>query len=221
MKNALDESVELLGDGLREFPWHDPVAYANWCAQTYYYVRHSTRLLAVAAGRFGFDPAGDTLHHRFAAHMGEEKRHELLALNDLKAMKRGGLELYPELPSTRAMYESQYYKIEHVDPIALFGYILPLEVMSAKYGRIASEGALRAWGPRCATFLKVHVEEDVDHVEKAMAAVQGLSVERNELLARAFEQTAFSYCAVLRQTADAAKRISESRPAPSPVAVTA
>ena len=34
------------------FPWTERAAYVGWLAQTYYYVRHSTRLLAAAAARF-------------------------------------------------------------------------------------------------------------------------------------------------------------------------
>jgi pyrroloquinoline quinone (PQQ) biosynthesis protein C len=212
MKRALDAAVESLGLGLRDFPWEDGAAYAGWLSQTYHYVRHSTRLLAASAARFGFEEMGNQLHHRFAVHMAEEKQHELLALNDLKRMKRASLADYPELPSTRAMYESQYYKIEHVDPIALFGYVLPLEVMSAKHGPGAHERAQRTWGAGCSTFLKVHVEEDVDHVEKAVAAVEGLSGERKAMLALGFEQTAFSYNAMLKQIRDEARHHGDVSP---------
>ena len=198
MKRALDSAVETLGEGLRELPWEDPVAYAMWLSQTYYYVRHSTRLLAVAAARFAFDPGGNALHHRFAVHMAEEKQHELLAADDLKALHAAPVSEMPELASTRALYEAQYFKIEHIDPFALLGYVLPLEVMSAKHGPAAHVRAQRTWGSRACTFLKVHVEEDVDHVEKAVAATENLSPEQKQMLAGCFEQTAFSYCAMLR-----------------------
>ena len=49
------------------FPWEERAAYADWLAQTYYYVRHTTRLIASAAARFPIDERGNSLHHRFAA----------------------------------------------------------------------------------------------------------------------------------------------------------
>jgi pyrroloquinoline quinone (PQQ) biosynthesis protein C len=205
MKKLLSQSVQMMGEATAAFPWRDPAAYSDWLAQTYFYVRHSTRLLAVAAGRFGHDPRGDALHHRFGHHMGEENRHELLALNDLKHMKTGTIERFTELPSTRSFYEVQYAKIVMQDPNALFGYILPLEIASAKFGRAACDAAKEAFGAACVSFLKVHVEEDPDHVDKALQAVEGLGGREEALIAASIEQTAFGYCAMLEQIVERAR----------------
>ena len=86
MKATLDSAVSAMDARGRSFAWTDRAAYAGWLAQTYYYVRHSTRLLAAAAARFPHGRAGDTMHHRFGAHIGEEKRHELLCVRDLQAL---------------------------------------------------------------------------------------------------------------------------------------
>jgi pyrroloquinoline quinone (PQQ) biosynthesis protein C len=199
MKKLLSQAVQTMGDASNAFPWKDPAAYSDWLAQTYFYVRHSTRLLAVAAGRFGHDPRGDALHHRFGHHMGEENRHELLALNDLKHMKTGTIELFTELPSTRSFYEVQYAKVVMQDPMALFGYILPLEILSAQHGRAACDAAKAAFGAPCVSFLKVHVEEDADHVEKALQALEGLSAREESLISASIEQTAYGYRSMLEQ----------------------
>ena len=75
MKNELESCVERLGSGLRAFPWRDRTAYGDWLAQTYWYVRHSTRLLVCGrAGRSSTTTTSATaLHVRFAAHMAEEE----------------------------------------------------------------------------------------------------------------------------------------------------
>ena len=65
MKDVLARSIDELSRSLERFPWTDRDAYCEWLAQTYYYVRHSTRLLAAAAARFACDDSGDTLGKPF------------------------------------------------------------------------------------------------------------------------------------------------------------
>src|SRR5262245_13457821 len=77
------------------FPWAHREAYAAWLAQTYYYVSHSTRLLALAASRYTV--ADDAFHLRCLEHLREEKSHEKLATADLKALGKTARE-YPEFP---------------------------------------------------------------------------------------------------------------------------
>jgi hypothetical protein len=204
MMTALQSCVARLGKGLRAFPWADRATYGDWLAQTYWYVRHSTRLLAASAARFGHDDLGNALHVRFAAHMGEEKRHELLALHDLKAI---GLELeaFPERPSTRAFWEPQYYKIEHVNPVALFGYILALEAMSAAHGPSVFEQVSTAHGSAAATFLKLHAHDDEDHVAKAVAMLEHVDARGRADIEQNLEQSTFSYLTLLGELT-AAKR---------------
>jgi len=196
MKSALESCVARLGEGLRAFPWRDRRVYGDWLAQTYWYVRHSTRLLAAAAARFLQDDAGNALHVRFAAHMAEEKRHERLAEHDLKALGLG-LDAFAERASTRAFYECQYYKIEHVNPVALFGYILALEAMSAAHGPWAYEQASTAHGASAATFLALHAHDDADHVQKAIAMVERIDARGRADIEKNLEQSTFGYLTML------------------------
>jgi hypothetical protein len=203
MRDLLEACSRRLGDAVDRFPWADVGAYADWLAQTYFYVRHSTRLLAAAAARFGHDDRGSALHARFAAHMGEEKRHELLCVHDLNALGEP-LDRYPERAATRMFYEPQYYKIEHQTPIALFGYILPLEAVGPTHGKRLLEPVARAHGSRCVAFLKVHVAEDVEHLDKALGLLQGLGEPERALVEQNMEQTTYGYTGILD---DIARRI--------------
>jgi hypothetical protein len=196
MKTVLANCVVDLTRAVDRFPWNNRNAYANWLAQTFYYVRHSTRLLAAAAARFPYEPRGNTLHHRFAAHMGEENKHELLALHDLKVT--GSLiESWPELPATRMFYEPQYFKIEHQDPIALFGYILPLEAIAPLQGNRVAQTVTRAFGPNCASFLNVHAKDDVEHLDAAFAVLSDLDESRRRLIEENIGQTSYAYVTLL------------------------
>src|SRR5688572_20045967 len=145
MKLLVEQCTTQMKTMADAFPWSSRYAYGDWLAQTYYYVRHSTRLLAAAAARFPFDDRGSALHYRFAAHIIEEKRHEELALHDLKRL---GLRLdqFEERHSTRMFYEPQYYKIEQQAPSVLFGYIVPLEAIAAAHGSRIGAAVTTAFG---------------------------------------------------------------------------
>jgi thiaminase len=196
MKKTLDACVEQLSLATDRFPWEERRAYADWLAQTYHYVCHSTRLLAAAAARFPYTDRGNVLHHRFAAHMAEEKKHELLCVHDLKRLGTS-LDAHVEHHTTRAFYEPQYFKIEHQAPIALFGYILPLEAIGPATGHSIVARVAKAYGERCDSFLRVHSEEDVSHLDKALEMLRELPEHEQTLVEANMRQTTFGYVAML------------------------
>ena len=197
MKTVLDECLRQLDRSLEEFPWQLKPAYGDWLAQTYYYVSHSTRLLAASAARFPCDERGNAFHHRFGAHIAEEKKHELLCLHDLKVLGLGVRD-FPERHTTRMFYEPQYFKVEHQDPLALFGYILPLEAMSVSKGPWILERVHAAHGERASAFLKVHVNDDEDHLAKAFVALEAATEAQRALIEQNLRQTTAGYRAMLR-----------------------
>ncbi len=71
-------------DAIRDYPFANPEAYAQFLAQTRHYVVHTTRLLGVTAGRIGEER--EKLHNRFMQHAAEERSHHLLADHDLPAL---------------------------------------------------------------------------------------------------------------------------------------
>jgi hypothetical protein len=200
MRAFFKENIEPLNDALDHFPWAQKRAYGCLLAQTYYYVTHATRLLAVAASRFGIED--EALHRRFAVHMAEEKGHHILASHDLGAL---GFRLadFAELPPTKAFYEAQYYKCNYLDPAALFGYILALEGIATTRGKKLYETVVAAHGKNAATFLKVHADDDIDHIEKAFQAVEEMSATRRKLIEDNFLQSSYIYRHMLRECSKA------------------
>ncbi|MDP9151834.1 MAG: iron-containing redox enzyme family protein [Myxococcota bacterium] len=196
MKTLLTECVAALSAATDRFPWEERAAYADWLAQTYYYVRHTTRLIASAAARFPIDERGNSFHHRFAAHLGEEKKHEQLAIHDLKHLGASIADLR-EHPSTRMFYESQYYKIEHLGPVVHFGYILPLEGVGPASGKRIIDRVAAAHGPKCVSFLRLHSDDDVEHLEKALTMVAGVTPTERALIEDNMRQTIHGYCTML------------------------
>lgn len=204
MKQIIETVSNDVADALHRFPWESKDAYAGWLAQTYFYVRHSTRLLAAAAARFGLDNRNNASHVRFGAHIAEERSHEKLVLHDL-AQLGVAPDALRELNSTRMFYETQYYKIEHVDPYAVYGYILMLEATGPICGDAIVERVTHAFGPRCATFLKLHAAEDVDHVQRALNMVGQLDKSTHETVLQNLHQSAQAYRLMLGEI-DAALR---------------
>jgi thiaminase len=200
MREHVERCTAEMRAAMEGFPWRRRECYAEWLAQTYFYVRHSTRLLAASAARFPFGELGDSLHYRFAAHINEEKRHEQLCLHDLKQL---GLSLaqFRERHSTRTFYETQYYKIEHESPSTLFGYIVALEAFGPAYGPYIVAEVTAEFGDKCAAFIKLHADEDEDHIEKALKMIAVVTPNERELVLQNLEQTTYAYRAMLAEIA--------------------
>ena len=81
VRAAFPAYVDQLAPAFRTFPWASRGAYAQWLAQTYFYTRHTSRLIALAASRFDTDH--QDAHYGLLAHLKEEHRHEELAIADL------------------------------------------------------------------------------------------------------------------------------------------
>lgn len=188
-------SVDQMVEAFRKYPWDNKEAYAEFLAQTYYYVCHSTRLLAAAAARFSQED--QVFHKRFLKHTEEENSHEVLAMRDLQNL---GFDIkdFPEAAQTRTMYEIQYYKIEHIDPAALMGYILALETMAGRVLGPVKERLIELYGKDCARFIQVHADEDPGHIEKALAVIEGLRDKRHLAIDHNLEQSAMLYTDMLK-----------------------
>lgn len=185
---------ELCMNVLRELSWSDKEIYADYLAQTYYYVNHSERLLALAAARLNNDDL--LMQRRFFKHLSEESAHDQLLIHDIKKL---GFSLsdFPESAETKMFWETQYYKIEHQDPSALLGYIYFLEDLACDICPELTKFITSIHGNKCVSFLKLHGEEGPDHVEKAYQQIKALSPERQKIIALNYEQSAIAYHQVI------------------------
>jgi thiaminase len=156
----------------------DKEVYAHWLAQTYHYVVHSTSLLGFALPHL----KNMELKHHFEQHLGEESRHDLLAIKDLERLGFS-LTQFPEDALTQAFYHSQYYRIQFEGGTSLLGYILFLEAMAVGWGRKAYE-EIKNLHPQSVLFLKVHAEEDPQHVENAIGAIMKLGQAEQDVIIR-------------------------------------
>lgn len=172
LESSLIKELDITSEYILDCDWKSREFYADYMAQTFYYVRHSTRLLALAASRLNYEEE-QKIHLRFIRHLGEESNHEKLALNDIAKLDFS-INDFPELNSTRLFYEPQYYKIEHERPLALMGYILFLEALAQKVCPSITKKIAAFHGSKAGTFFHVHGEEDPAHVGEALKMINAL-----------------------------------------------
>jgi hypothetical protein len=172
IKKSADIEIEKTRAVILGFPWENATAYATWLAQTYYMVNHSTRLVALAGAYTPLDR--NELHARFVDHAKEERGHQLICISDLKALGHE-IKSMTCFPQSAAMYQVQYYWIQHVSAVAFFGYTLSLEHLAAEFGAEVFRRAESAHGKNATKFLKVHAHDDVEHIAKAFEQLSKLS----------------------------------------------
>jgi len=179
LKNVVAEEMDRTANLILSYPWHDPVSYAMWLAQTYYMVCHSTRLVALAGACCPLEK--NKLHARFVDHSKEERGHEKVCISDLNEL---GYELldFPQIYQSAAMYQIQYYWIQYRDPVSFFGYTLGLECLAEHFGPRLHEMATKAHGAAAAKFLRLHSEADVEHTQEAYKHLQDLSASERILV---------------------------------------
>ena len=170
-------------DSMRGLNWTDREVYKQFVSQVYYFVSHSTRMLAAAMS----ETSNEKYYDRLVAHIKEEDKHEKLALMDLKQLG-GKLADYPEAGITRSMWESQFYKISK-SPTSLLGYILALELIAVEVYPDVRPLLEKTYSLKCLNFIRVHSDEDPDHVVKAMQQLDMLAGEEQRLAVENFEQT--------------------------------
>lgn len=184
-------------------PWENREFYINYLAQTYHYVDHTHQLLCLVAGNC--DKSLEKIRARFIEHASEEKGHEHLLKQDLHCLG-ARLDQYPEVPQTKNFYEIQFFQIQHVSPMAMFGYITVLEGLTYLYSKQILKKVNAAGMGKACKFLALHEEVDQDHFPHALQFLQGLPVEIQEIVKKNFDQSLVLYKEVLLQAADPAVR---------------
>jgi thiaminase len=190
MRHNYENEKEIMIQSLKSFPWSDKACYGDYLAQTYYYVNHSERLLALAAALMCEEDR--KMQRRFFSHLSEENSHDLMVKKDLENLGYS-LEDFPERPETKIFWETQYYKIEHQDPSALMGYILLLEDVASSICTWIHHEVEKYHGKKCSTFLRVHGEEDPDHVDEALKVIEALGINRKERIYANLKQSQIAY----------------------------
>ena len=170
----------------------DEEVYAQWLAQTYYFVRHSTTLLGYALPHL----KNEKLRRHFEHHLAEEEKHDLLLLKDLERLGRS-IDQFEESSFTTAFYHSQYYRIAFEGGTSMLGYILFLECLATNWGK-SCYTKIQPTYPASTLFLKVHAEEDPHHVVEAIRTIEALSSEEQDIILKNLHYSEIIYDEIMR-----------------------
>ncbi|PIS10462.1 MAG: hypothetical protein COT73_09220 [Bdellovibrio sp. CG10_big_fil_rev_8_21_14_0_10_47_8] len=193
-----------------DLKWENPEVYAEWLAQTFYYASYSTRIIGLAACHFNYQR--DDLHLKFLEHAREEKNHEKILIVDLKNMDRR-LEQFSPSSSAEVLFQNQYYWIQNVNPISVYGYFLYLEGLAVEFGPEIYRRIKSAHPENATRYLKVHVDEDAGHIEGHYQFINKLGQNEQDLIKTNMLQASFLYRSMLSEIEAAANTKSQRRAA--------
>ncbi len=189
MREEIHDLLKETQEIVKNTKWQSEEVYCEYLAQTYFFATHSVRLLALAAAKME-DDRDRGFQKRFIAHCAEEADHDLILIADLKKFGRT-LDMYEENSPTRLMWQSQYYLIEK-DPLIFMGYIIALEEIAAHFG-IQVCNMIKDIHGQGFQFLKIHGEEDLEHIESAYKVINLLDEDRKKKILENAKQTIFAY----------------------------
>ncbi len=193
MKTFFDQLNQKYNESFVNFPWQDEYHLASWSAQTHYFTKHITRIMAMCSANCKFEY--EELHKFFIEHLREEFGHHIIAQKDVEKLGYS-LESFPELPSTRLLYEPQYFKALQ-NPISFYGFGLMLEWLAVSIGTTVYNKVKDAGLE--SNFLKVHIKEDGEHSEKAEMLVKKFQKENVEEIKKNCLQTFVAYDLMLKE----------------------
>ena len=189
--------------------WQSKCVYSAWLSQVFYMVRHTTRLLAVCAGCSPLEQ--EDMHQRLLEHLQEEKGHDKIALADLGGLGCSLNDL-PEFPETKRLVQLQYEQMKDLSACTFFGYILLLEGLAVMRGKKLHDEVTVAFGPRAGRFLKVHAEDDIEHIEQALRQVESLELEDQALVVQNLKLSAAIYQKMLERIEAESREYPSSNP---------
>lgn len=202
LNQPLDKSItKYLQDIEKEFinlPWENKDFYQMWLAQTFYFVRHSTRLIALTASQFPLEYTN--FSNGFIEYIDDEVNHEKLCIADLKAFDKK-IENFVELSTTSSLYQTQYYWIQHVNPFCFYGYIMALEGFAVKFGDNIHGRVEKAYTHKACSFVRVHVKEDIDRLKQAFEKLKQIPEEYHGHIFENFQLCVNNYLNMLHQIA--------------------
>jgi len=196
MNETLNKELKILESLVQQMDFTRAEVYSQWLAQTYFFVRHSTRLLNLSSALTPFEL--QFFHLRANDHAKEERSHEKLLETDLKNL---GLEVseFPEHASTKSFYQSQYFCIEHQHPLSFLGYVLLLETLPLTAGKRLLPIIEGQFGKSASNFIRIHSQEDVGHIESLKAVIERLDQNVIVLIRQNLAQSAFGYGRILEE----------------------
>ncbi|MCE3010072.1 MAG: iron-containing redox enzyme family protein [Proteobacteria bacterium] len=194
LRSSFEKIVDEVAQVARTMPWENRDFYTQWLAQQFFLVSHTPRLLCAYAIRVPLGSRAEFDH--ILHHLREETGHDSWILKDLQNLGTTPHNFRPHAAGA-ALIKSQYYQVQHENPLTLCGYSQFLEHLSVVVaGEIASR-VERAFGPQTAVFLKGHAAVDVEHSEDGWKMLENISKDLEVRILENLEMSASLYLQML------------------------
>lgn len=177
-------------------PWDDKEFYSDFLAQLYFYVQHTTRLIAFRAARTSVNHRES--HYEILQHLKEEFHHDKLLVNDLRALNKK-ISDFTEYPETSLIYQSQYYFIQNFPESSHLGFSLLIEGFAATAGPKIVKILRQYYPSKACTFLHTHATVDQDHYHVGIEAMAKVPKEELVYINKNILQSFFLYSSMIKK----------------------
>lgn len=201
-EKALAETAPVLRGAVVEHPFIELILrgdlteaiYAAYLRETYHLVAQTPYFLSAAASR----STEGWLQDWFLDLAVEERHHDRLCVQDLRRMGYPTDTYLSGLPGLGAwtMVGQNHWLVSRQDPAALLGFAAATEGLGASLGpKVAAAMVQYPFAQRALSFLRVHAQEDQEHVALVRAAFDRAAVtpERYELMVHTWTCTLRAY----------------------------
>ncbi|TVQ76487.1 MAG: hypothetical protein EA369_09995 [Bradymonadales bacterium] len=156
--------------------------YKAYLRETYFHAGRNPQIQTISAAKFTNEQR--KLTRQVFQHAISEIAHDLLALNDLKALGHDVSKIPDEmpLPDTIALVSFPLYVINYLNPVGYLGYLFHLEVLPTMNGPKYME-ILKGMGvpEEALTFIQEHATVDQYHTELIRSYLQELVQSKEDL----------------------------------------
>ncbi|MGW5456627.1 iron-containing redox enzyme family protein [Nocardia sp. NPDC003979] len=180
--------------------------YAAYLRETYHLVNQTPYFLSAAASR-----SKDGWLQDFFLNLAiEERHHDRLCIQDLKRLGYDTGTYLTSQPGLGAwtMIGQNHWAVTMKDPAALLGFAAATEGLGASLGpKVAAAMARYPFAQRALNFLKVHSEEDQEHINLVRTAFDRAAVDQNryELMVTTWGYTLRAYGQLFSDAIDRAR----------------
>ncbi|HEV8421031.1 MAG TPA: iron-containing redox enzyme family protein [Actinomycetota bacterium] len=178
---------------IRKLVTHPRIAdlYPEFLFTLHCIMRAGVPLMEAALGKAqaaaGSDPVSATLATYLAKHIPEERGHDEWLLQDMEFLgqDRSAILARPPSPTLASLVGAQYYWILHYHPVALMGFLAPLETHPPTTELIEELIERTGLSPRAFRTLALHAELDPEHGDEINQLLDDLALtaEQSEVLA--------------------------------------
>lgn len=156
--------------------------YVAYLRETYHMVRHTTRMLSLAAARLEDDRRG--LRDWFIEEASEENGHDLFCIKDIKAMGYDPQEVLavPPSPGSWSLVTQNYFMATYGNPAGILGVASLTEQLGATLATTMANVLTEKYSlsSNCTTFLRSHGGFDAKHIEDVKKAINTLIDDKTD-----------------------------------------